>query len=119
LITAIEPTIEAIQRLASDRTGAIGEDELAQMAFTGQCSIVAIDDHTIMAVCSKGGELWVLAVNGGAEGWIAEANEWLDETAKTEGLPSIRFMGRNGWVKALKDFGYRQAGVVMVKEIST
>ena len=117
MITVIEPTIEHIVNLASDRTGAISADELAQMLYSGNASLLSIDDKTFMAVFIKNKELWVVAVYGGNEGWIDQANTWLDETASLNDCNSIRFMGRKGWVKALGSVGYNQTGVVMKKEI--
>ena len=117
MITVIEPTIEHIVNLASDRTGAITADELAQMLYGGTASLVSIDDKTFMAVFIKNQELWVVAVYGGDEGWLEQAIEWLDTTATENQCKSVRLMGRKGWAKSLPKFGYEQVGIVMKKSV--
>lgn len=55
---------------------------------------------------------------GGKLDSLLEADGELDKFARIVGATGIEIIGRKGWVRALRDRGYREAAVHLFKEVS-
>ncbi|MCK5602532.1 hypothetical protein KAR91_11700 [Candidatus Pacearchaeota archaeon] len=50
--------------------------------------------------------------------WCKELQELIEEFVKAKGIDAMEIVGRKGWTRRLKPFGYEQTAVVLIKEFS-
>ena len=63
--------------------------------------------------------LRVVALGGrDMRSWLKPLVKFLDKWAKDTGADRIEQMGRQGWVKILPEFGYRERYIFMTKELN-
>ena len=62
--------------------------------------------------------LRVVALGGNSmDMWLDELMDFLYLWAKENGMDRIEHMGRKGWVKALKDYGYMERYTFMTRDV--
>jgi len=114
----VNPTLEILELLASDKTGAITTEDLARLVYSDQASVILVDGSTYVAVGVNRNELNVLAINGGGtKGWLNSVTKILNYLAIENNADTIAFMGRVGWKRKLDKFGYKQTGIIMKRKV--
>ena len=107
--------------------GELTYESVKEKCEEGALLLLTIEkENVIIAACTveqrtfeTGKKVLYLTVGGGAEteGWMQEMHPVLDQLAQVHGCDEIYVIGRPGWERKLKQFGYSKIHTILSRKV--
>ena len=100
-----------------DRTG-LSVEKLEEQAADGRLFFLEVDAKVTLAIERYPDCLHIVSMGGtGFCGWAALLNEALKRLARELDVPKVCMLGRRGWRRKLKPWGWHEALTVMELQV--
>ena len=120
------PIVKCLISSALDHScGELSTQDVYKRLHEETMGLLVVHDNGIKAACvvdfidyPQITALRVVALSGsGMDEWLSDLLDFLDKWAVENNMSRIEQMGREGWVRKLKNFGYEKRYTFMTKEL--